>query len=66
MLSVLLMVVMILLTNIKFSSSNYEILGIKIGFKMGVLGYKSDNLHPYRVGSIDKGLYLEAVSAING
>ena len=39
--------------------------GIKIGFKMGVSGCKSDNLHPYRVESIDKGLYLEAVSGCN-
>jgi len=39
--------------------------GIKIGFKMGVLGHQSDNLHPYRVGSIDKGLYLEAESGCN-
>ena len=39
--------------------------GIKIGFEMGVLGSKSDNLHPYRVESIDKGLYLEAVSGCN-
>ena len=43
----------------------HVIFGIKIGFKMGVLVRKSDNLHPYRVGSIDKGLYLDAVSAIN-
>ena len=33
----------------------HVIFGIKIGFKMGVLGYKSDNLHPSRVESIDKG-----------
>ena len=39
--------------------------GIKIGFKMGVLGCKPDNLHPSRVGLIDKGFYLEAVTAIN-
>ena len=43
----------------------HVIFGIKIGFKMGVLGCKSDNLHPYRVGLIDKGMYLEAVSAMN-
>jgi len=40
-------------------------LGIKIGFKMRVLGRESDNVHPSRVGSIDKGLYLEAETAIN-
>ena len=32
---------------------------------MGVLGRQSDNLHPSRVESIDKGLYLEAVTATN-
>ena len=45
---------------------NIKNFGIKIGFKIGVLGCKSDNLHPYRVKSIDKELFLEAVSAING
>jgi len=39
--------------------------GIKIGFKIGVLGHKSDNLHPYRVGLIDKRLYLDAVTTTN-
>ena len=43
----------------------HVIFGIKIGFKMGVLELKSDNLHPYRVGSIDKGLYLDAETTIN-
>ena len=28
-------------------------------------GSKSDNLHPYRVGSIDKGFDLDAETAIN-
>ena len=41
------------------------IMGIKIGFKMGVFGCKSDKKTLYRVGSIDKGLYLEAVTTIN-
>ena len=40
-------------------------MGINIGVKMGVLACKSDNLHPYRVGLIDKGSYLEAKTTIN-
>ena len=47
------------------SSRNFLIIGIKIGFKMGVLGHESDNLHPSRVELIDKGLYLDAVTTIN-
>ena len=47
-------------------SNNYVIFGIKIGFKIGVLGCKSDNLHPYRVGSIDKGFIFDADTVING
>ena len=39
--------------------------GIKIGFKMGVLGCKSDNPHPSRVESIDKRFDLDTASAIN-
>ena len=44
---------------------HHVILGFKISLKMGVLGPKSDNLHLYRVGSIDKGFDLDAETAIN-
>ena len=47
------------------NNQHYEILGIKIGFKMDILGHQSDNLHPYRVGLIDKRLYLDAEAATN-
>ena len=53
---------LLLIGSISLSRNNF---GIKIGFKIGVLGCKSDNPHPSRVESIDKGLCLEAETATN-
>ena len=55
-------VVLIVIITINIKLRNF---GVKIGYLLGVLGCKSDNLHPYRVVSIDKGLYLEANTTIN-